>query len=117
MKKHSTPLLAAIAIAIAASMLTVACNKLPEPATTTAPMPEAPMAASSIPDVDVTEHVKMALLQSESLKGTDITVATTKGDVRLTGTVTSQTQLDEAVKIARGSDGAHAVHNELTIKQ
>jgi osmotically-inducible protein OsmY len=116
MKTHPTTLL--VAIAIAASILTVACNKLPEPATsTTAPMSETPVAASSIPDVDVTEHVKMALLQNESLKGTDITVATTKGDVRLTGTVASQMQVDEAIKVARGADGTHAVHNELTIKQ
>jgi hypothetical protein len=114
MKKHPTELLAAIAIA--SSLLTVACNKLPQPTTTTAPMPEAPMATGSIPDVDVTEHVKMALVQSELLKGSDITVATTKGDVRLTGTVKSQAQLDEAVKIARGADGAHAVHDELTVK-
>jgi osmotically-inducible protein OsmY len=116
MKTHTTSLMTAIAIA--ASLLTVACNKLPEPTTTTtAPMPETPVAVASIPDVDVTEHVKMALLQSESLKGTDITVATAKGDVRLTGTVSTQAQLDEAVKIARGSDGTHTVNNELTIKQ
>ena len=115
MKKHPSTLLAATAIAV--SLLTAACNKLPQPATTTAPLPEAPMATGSIPDVDVTEHVKMALVQSELLKGSEITVATTKGDVRLTGTVKSQAQLDEAVKIARGADGTHAVHDELTIRQ
>ena len=116
MKPRSTTQFAAIAIAV--SILAVACNKLPQPAsTTTAPMPETPVATSSIPDTDVTEHVKMALTQSELLKGTDISVGTLKGDVRLTGTVNSQAQLDEAVKIARGADGTHAVHDELTIKQ
>lgn len=59
------------AIAIAVSLLTAACNKLPEPTTTTAPMPETPAAAGGIPDVDVIEHVKMALLQSEPFQGAD----------------------------------------------
>lgn len=107
-----------LAVAIAACVAATACNKLPTPAaTTTAPAPEAPMAGGNIADVDVTEHVNMALLQSEVLKGARITVATTKGDVRLSGSVTSQAQSDEAVRIARLAAGAHAVHNELAIVQ
>jgi hyperosmotically inducible protein len=107
-----------LALAIAAAVAAAGCNKLPAPtATTTAPAPEAPVAVGNIADVDVTEHVNMALLQSELLKGARITVGTTKGDVRLSGTVTSQAQADEAVRIARLSAGVHAVHNEIVIAQ
>ena len=64
----------------------------------------------------MTEHVKTALLQNESLKGFDISVVTLKGDVRLIGVLDSQAQIDEAIKIARASDGAHTIHDELTIR-
>jgi len=47
----------------------------------------------------------------------DITVVTTKGDVRLTGILDSQAQIDEAIRIARAVNGVHAIHHELTIKK
>jgi hyperosmotically inducible protein len=87
------------------------CSKSPEAA---AP---APPPVAQIADVDVTEHVKTALQQSESLKGFEINVATLKGDVRLTGVLDNQAQIDEAIKLARSSEGAHAIHDELTIKK
>lgn len=55
--------------------------------------------------------------QTESLKGTDITVVTLKGDVRLTGVLDSQAQIDEALRIARAAEGAHTIHDELTVKK
>jgi osmotically-inducible protein OsmY len=80
-------------------------------------MPAASAAVGNVSDIDVTEHVKTALNQNDSLKGFDINVVTLKGDVRLIGMVDSQSQIDEAVKIARASDGAHTVRDELTIKK
>jgi len=74
-------------------------------------------AAINVSDGDVSEQVKTALLQSDSLKGTDITVVTTKGDVRLTGILDSQAQVDEAIRIARAVEGMHSIHHELTIKK
>ena len=76
-----------------------------------------PPATPQVSDIDVTEHVKTALHQSESLKGFDIEVKTLKGDVRLIGTLDNQAQIDEALRIARASDGAHTIHDELTIKK
>jgi osmotically-inducible protein OsmY len=99
---------------LAAAMLVGGCGKPPEAA---APTPATTASVGNVSDVDVTEHVKTALLQSESLKGFDINVVTLKGDVRLKGVLNSQAQVDEAIKIARASDGAHAVHDELTIKK
>ena len=43
-------------------------------------------------------------------------VVTTKGDVRLTGVVQSQVQIDTALRIARAAEGGHTIHDELTIK-
>ena len=81
--------------------------------------PPAPASASpaNISDIDVTEHVKTALHQTDSLKGIDITVITVKGDVRLSGMLDNQTQIDEALRIARAADGAHTIHDELTIRK
>jgi hyperosmotically inducible protein len=107
-----------ITTAMAAMMMLVGCSKTPEaPGTPPAAAgPPAP-AAANVSDVDVTEHVKTALHQSDALKGFDITVVTLKGDVRLIGVLDSQAQIDEAIKIARASDGVHAIHDELTLKK
>ncbi|OYU26544.1 MAG: hypothetical protein CFE41_15700 [Burkholderiales bacterium PBB2] len=67
-------------------------------------------------DRDVTEHVKTALQSSPTLKGFDIQVQTLQGDVRLTGVLDSQEQVVEALRIARASEGAHSIHDELTLK-
>jgi hyperosmotically inducible protein len=104
----------AFATAMALTMLASGCGKSPD---TTAPTPAAPAAVGHVSDIDVTEHVKTALLQNESLKGFDITVVTLKGDVRLIGVLDNQAQIDEALRIARASDGAHSIHDELTLKK
>lgn len=91
-----------------------ACGKAPEPAAANPPVSSA---TANISDIDVTEHVKTVLNQTESLKGIDITVVTLKGDVRLTGVLDSQSQVDEALRIARAAEGAHTIHDELTIKK
>ncbi len=91
-----------------------ACSKAPEP---TAANPPASSAAANVSDIDVTEHVTTALRQTESLKGINISVVTLNGDVRLTGVLDSQAQIDETLKIARAAEGAHTIHDELTIRK
>lgn len=101
-----------VTVATAATMMLAGCSKTPDaPATPPAP------AAGNVSDIDVTEHIKTALLQNDGLKGFDITVVTLKGDVRLIGVLDSQAQIDQAIKIARAVDGAHAIHDELTLKK
>jgi osmotically-inducible protein OsmY len=112
MNKRSGLLL--FATAMAATMVVGGCSKSPE---ATATVPAASTAVGNVSDIDVTEHVKTALHRNESLKGFGINVVTLKGDVRLIGVVDSQAQIDEAIKIARASDGAHTIHDELTIKK
>ena len=92
-----------------ASLVLAGCNAAPDPV--------ANPAGANLSDIDVTEHVKTALRQSDVLKTFDIAVVTLKGDVRLNGIVESQAQIDEALRIARAADGAHSIHDELTIRK
>jgi osmotically-inducible protein OsmY len=102
------------AVAMAATMVVGGCSKPPEVAAT---VPAPITAAGNVSDIDVTEHVKTAFQQDDLLKGFDITVVVLNGDVRLVGVLDSQAQIDEAIKIARASDGVHTIHDELTIKK
>lgn len=83
------------------------CSKSPPPVAQVA----------HVTDEEVTDHVKTSLHLNNLTKGYYITVVTLKGDVRLTGELDNQAQIDEAIKIAQTSDGAHTIHNELTIKK
>jgi hyperosmotically inducible protein len=112
MYKHYSSIFSLVLISLAITV--TGCNKSPPAA---APTPVASVPAGNVSDIDITEHVKTALQLNESLKGFDITVVTLKGDVRLIGVLNSQVQIDEAIKIARASDGAHSIHNELSIKK
>lgn len=90
------------------------CNK---PAAGIAGTQAASQTGSNVADIDVTTNVKTALLQDPALKGADIRVETSKGDVRLIGVLDSQSQIDAAIKVARAADGAHTIHDELTVKK
>ncbi len=110
MKKNNGSLL--LPAALAAALVLGACSKAPEPAVTVAPP-----VVGNVSDIDVTEHVKTALQRNDLLKGFNIEVVTLQGDVRLIGVVDSQAQIDEANRVARASDGAHTIHDELKLKQ
>jgi hyperosmotically inducible periplasmic protein len=102
----SQPLRPAMLFAMAAFLLVLSgCGK-----------PGATSAEENIADTDITNHVTTALHERASLAQADITVVTKKGDVRLTGTLDSQAQIDEALGIARAVNGAHTIHDELTLK-
>ena len=93
-----------------------ACGKTDTPvvapvaATTAAP-------AAQVDDVDVTTNVTTALQSDGVLKGFNILVVVTKGDVRLIGTVDTQEQIDSAKAIARATPGVHSIHDELALKR
>jgi|TARA_R110001592_G_C13189109_1_gene752117 osmotically-inducible protein OsmY len=96
-----------LATTIAAMSVVGGCSKPPVASET----------LGHVSDNDVSENVKAALIQNESLKVFDIKVVTRKGDVRLTGMLDSQAQKDEAIRIALASEGAHTLHDELTVKK
>ncbi len=106
-------LLTAVATALAASLL-VACNKAPEP---TAPTPASSgTVGTQIDDAVITSNVKAALLGEPDIKSLDISVDTSKGEVKLTGLVDNQAQIDQAALVATRASGTTSVRNELRIK-
>jgi len=111
--KARTRLLAAASLGMAA-VLAGGCQKKLEDI-----VPPAPIVAPAAeePDAVVTERVKLALLGDPSLKGFDIAVVTTQGDVRLTGTVETQSQIDHADTVVRALAGVHSIHDELVLKK
>jgi hyperosmotically inducible protein len=72
---------------------------------------------TKIDDTNVTGRVKAALLADPDVKSFDISVATTNGEVQLTGVVDNQGQIDQATKIARAAEGASSIKSDLRIKQ
>ncbi|MEI8363475.1 MAG: BON domain-containing protein [Betaproteobacteria bacterium] len=111
--KSLTKLLILSATFVGMTMI-VGCNKPQEATDTTKPSAAVNPAIS---DADVTTKVKTALHSDEMVKGFDIAVVTTKGDVRLTGIVDNQDQLDHIDKLVRSIEGVHSMHDELTIKK
>jgi len=109
MKIHSN-LLRHASLLAASALLLIGCGRPPASAA-------ADPSGANVADNDVTTNVRTALGQDAALKGFDIGVVTLKGDVRLTGVLNEQAQIDEAVRTARSAAGAHSVHDELTLKK
>lgn len=74
-------------------------------------------AAKAIEDSVITTKVKTALLADADVKGMDISVDTTQGEVMLSGFVTNQTQIDKAIQVAQAVEGVKKVDNRMTVKQ
>jgi hyperosmotically inducible protein len=68
-----------------------------------------------IDDAAITTSLKTKLLASATVGGLKIDVDTKDGIVTLTGDVKSQTEADEAVRIARETDGVKDVVSNLKI--
>lgn len=60
-------------------------------------------------DTWITTKVKSSLLADSDVAGLDVEVETVNGEVRLSGAVDSQAQIDRAVEIARGIEGVTSV--------
>jgi hyperosmotically inducible protein len=72
---------------------------------------------AEVKDEEVTSSVKLALLNDKKVSSFDIAVATLKGDVKLTGFVDNQSQIDYIHQLVRSTNGVHSIHDELSIKQ
>lgn len=103
-----------LTVAFTGMVLMMGCNKTQESSATVGS--DSAM-GSEIKDSEVTVKVKTALLVDENTKAFDIAVVTTKGDVRLTGAVDTQKQIDQVDKIVRSIEGVHSIHDELTIRK
>jgi osmotically-inducible protein OsmY len=69
-----------------------------------------------VDDSVITTKVKAVILNGSTLKVNEINVETFKGVVQLSGFVRSQTDVDQAVKVARGVASVKSVKNDMRIK-
>ena len=67
-------------------------------------------------DSVITTKVKAAILHDNTLKVTEISVRTFKGEVTLGGTVDTPDMAKIAVKVAQGVAGVRSVKSELKVK-
>jgi len=64
----------------------------------------------------LTAKVKTAIFNEPSLKSSEISVETFKGEVQLSGFVSSIDQTKKAVEIAKSIPGVTAVKNDMRVK-
>ena len=69
-----------------------------------------------VDDSVMTAKVKAEIFKDDSLKSSEINVETFKGVVQLSGFVTSQADIDRAVKVARTVKGVTSVKNDMRVK-
>jgi len=67
-------------------------------------------------DAVLTTKVKAAVFNEPSLKSAEINVETFKGEVQLSGFVSSQADINKAVALARGIKGVTSVKNDMRVK-
>ena len=69
-----------------------------------------------VDDTVITTKVKAAVLNDPSLKSAEINVETFKGRVQLSGFVSSQAGMNQAVALAREVKGVSSVANDMRLK-
>ena len=69
-----------------------------------------------VDDTVITAKVKAAVFAEPTLKSAEINVETFKGNVQLSGFVSSQADINKAVQITRGIGGVTAVTNSMKLK-
>jgi osmotically-inducible protein OsmY len=67
-------------------------------------------------DTWITTKVKAALLEDQQVKSNEVNVETFKGVVQLSGFVSSNAAMQQAVKVTRGIQGVTSVKNDMRIK-
>ncbi|CAG0953431.1 Osmotically-inducible protein Y [Methylophilaceae bacterium] len=69
-----------------------------------------------IDDSAITTKVKAAIFNEPTLKSAEINVETFKGEVQLSGFVSSQPDIDKAVSITKSIKGVSSVKNDMRLK-
>jgi hypothetical protein len=69
-----------------------------------------------VTDSWITTKVKAALIENPRVKATEVNVETFKGTVQLSGFVSSNAALQEAIHVARNIQGVTSVKNDMRIK-
>ena len=69
-----------------------------------------------VDDTVITTKVKAAIFNEPTLKSAQINVETFKGTVQLSGFVSSRTDINKAVEVARGVAGVTSVKNDMRLR-
>jgi osmotically-inducible protein OsmY len=69
-----------------------------------------------IDDTIITSKVKAALAADPEVKATEVNVETFKGNVQLSGFVSSEDDVRKAMDLARNVQGVKSVKNDMRIK-
>lgn len=64
----------------------------------------------------LTAKVKTAIFNEPTLKSSEISVETFKGEVQLSGFVSTIAQTNKAVEVAKGVPGVTSVKNDMRVK-
>lgn len=97
----------AAAIVVSLALLTVSgCASAPKQEST----------GEYIDDAVITTKVRAAIFNEPSLKSSEIKVVTYKGDVQLSGFVSSAEDRDKAVEVAKTVKGVKSVKNDMQLK-
>lgn len=73
-------------------------------------------AGEYIDDTWITTRVKAALIGDDQVKATEVNVETFKGVVQLSGFVSSDAAMAQAVRVTQGIRGVTSVENDMLIK-
>lgn len=96
----------ALAVFLAVALATVAgCAATPTTEST----------GQYVDDAVITTKVKAAIFDRPTLKLLEIKVDTTKGVVTLSGSVRSQSIIDEAIDVARRAAGVKSIRNKMQL--
>ena len=96
----------ALAIGVGTPFVLAACGSTPTR--------ESP--GEYIDDATITTKVKSAFVADKTVSAMDVKVETYKGTVQLSGFAKSQTEINQAVAIARGVKGVQSVKNDIQLK-
>ncbi len=69
-----------------------------------------------IDDTVLTTKVKAAIFGDETLASSEINVETFRSVVQLSGFVSTQAQIDQAVVVARDVEGVESVRNDMRLR-
>lgn len=69
-----------------------------------------------ITDTWITTKVKAALAEDPNVKATEVNVETFKGAVQLSGFVSTQSAMYQAIRLTNGIKGVTSVKNDMRIK-
>lgn len=98
--------IAMMLLAMCVAITTVACSSTPKRES----------AGEYLDDSIITGKVKAAIINDRDLSASEINVETFKGVVQLSGFVSSQSDINKAVAVARDVSGVKSVKNDMRVK-